>query len=407
MSDKNEFGFRQISVIETKLNYEEDSICFRISSDCLLQYVNTYIEKATVYYNDNKSEFDLTERMSDYLSCFETGEPVPETLIFKADAEKRATIKEYKCVLITTPKAIGEKSSYDLQPGQYMIYPYGTNDYLAVEANNSASYKVFLYSFLGGTSQVWRVSLSSLNYSCSLKNMYNNLYMRWNLTDMDVVLDTGGIVGTIFSVHRTSDYYTIQPSYGNAIVQYAALSSYSNVNLVIPGNTVANNQKWTFIPVSQYGAAGNYRYTSSSSYRCYPYSLRLTSDLFVPLSTSYYTVSDVANAVCGDPALAANNLKARVLGSDMTYIAYVKTNEYRVAVRVGYHNVGGVYVRDYHFMEQLSDGSWAHKPSIYPSMNNISNAETDNWNLYGPNGSVLYGNFYDSDTIIIAVSPLA
>ncbi|MBO4363205.1 MAG: hypothetical protein J5912_02345 [Clostridia bacterium] len=405
---ENEFGFNQIKTLELRLVHNMNGKALVLPADFLSQYVNTIIEQATVLVEGQSFSWDITSIMQNYLSSYEKGLLNTDLLSIALEDPnvKHITRNCIKVTLLTSPLDYGDRLSYDLQPGHYMIYPYGTNDSLAIEANASASYEVFLYSFLGGTTQVWLASQSYLNYSCAFKNMYNNLYMKWSMTDMDVTLDSGGIVGTIFNVRHYSDYYTLAPCYGNAIVQYDSLSSYSNIYLATPGSSVLTKQKWTFIPVSQYGAAGTYRNVTSTSYRCYPYSLRLTEDLQVPI-TGYYTVDNVADAVCSDLNLALNNLKARKLNSNMTYIAYVKTNEYRVAIRVGYHYVNGSYRRDYHFMEQLSDGTWAHKPGATPSMNNISNPETDSWHLYDNNHNILYSNFYDSVTIIIAVSPLS
>jgi len=129
--------------------------------------------------------------------------------------------------------------------------------------------------------------------------------------------------------------------------------------------------------------------------------MHLTANYLVPGLGYSFTVEQVANAVVSDSNMSSLGRHSRRLESGPDYVSYVKTTEYRIAVRVGHHNTYGY---DYHFMEQLSDGSWAHKPGILYSRNDINDPETDLWNLYNVDNVLLYSGFYDSDIIYLAVS---
>lgn len=296
------------------------------------------------------------------------------------------------------------KGTNSISSGYYFLYPYGENDTYAMDANTLSDYKVFLWAFTGTNTQVWNITVSVLNGYAVLKNVYNNMYLRWDLTNMNVTLDIGGVVGNRFTIdYYDSNCYTLKPWYSNKIVKYNSVSNYSNVCLTNASSTVLSTEKWTFVPVSTIGMAGSYRPEYSSTFRCYPYAMRLSISLNVPSLSSNYTVQEVAQNVVNDPALYANNRKARILESNMNYTSYIKNTEYRVAVRVGTNNPDYPGLHDYHFMEQLNDGSWAHKPAVNYSRNDILNPETDDWNQYA-NNILVREKFYDSVIIYLAIS---
>lgn len=82
----------------------------------------------------------------------------------------------------------------------------------------------------------------------------------------------------------------------------------------------------------------------------------------------------------------------------MTPTFNINENEYRVALRV---TTSGTY--DYHYMIQLEDGSWAHKPGSLPSEYlGFINPSTYDWSYYY--GSRIGWCYYNSDVIYFAVS---
>ncbi len=66
--------------------------------------------------------------------------------------------------------------------------------------------------------------------------------------------------------------------------------------------------------------------------------------------------------------------------------------------------MNGEKVYDYHFLLQNSDGTWSDKPGSSPSRKlwNID-PTTYYWNLMYADGTVAKSNFYNSNTIYIAV----
>jgi len=388
-----------------------DGHCHLLIDACALeQYVGLNVKNAVLQIGKNDGIINVTDQIASVLSIDEykaIGDKADILLdIPYPDSDNinlRLVIKTY----------LPAKTQNSLSSGHYLLYPYGTTDTLALDSNNASDYKVFLWNFVGSNTQVWNVSVSTLNGYATLRNVYSGLYLRWDLSNMDVILDSGGVVGNRFVIDDSSGaYVTIKPwLYSNRIVRYDTLSNYSNVYLTATPTTLINAEKWTLIPVTARGSAGSYRNVNSSSVNCYSYAFHISYQIGdpVPGSTSNYTVQQVANCVISDSTLSGLGISIRKLESGLDYVSYVKTNEFRVAVRIGYHAVsysGGVLMqRDFHFMEQLSNGTWAHKPGyLLQSRNDITDPETDPWNLYYSNGTLAYPSFYDSDIIYLAVS---
>ena len=391
--------FADISLVSS------DNAClFFIDSDLIVQYLGLSVKSATLTLTDKtRKALDITSEVSKLLSVdsFSDGN---SNVTIPVSFEMPHT-EDYK-LYFKIETHLPAKNTNSVSSGYYFVYPYGTNDTLAIDSNNSSDYKVFLWNFVGSNTQVWNIAVSALNGYATLKNVYNSMYLRWDLSNMNVILDSGGVVGNRFVIEESGSYVTMKPwIYTEKIVRYDTLSNYSNVYLTNTPSTLINAEKWTLIPVTPRGAAGSYRYTSSSGYRCYPYALRQTQNWFINGFSGTWTVNDVANFVKGDSRLATYGISCRILESGLSYVSYVKTNEYRIAVRIGIHPGYPVAYRyDYHFMEQLSDGSWAHKPGMLSSCNDISDPETDYWNVYNADGSVLYQGYYNSDIIYLAIS---
>ena len=82
---------------------------------------------------------------------------------------------------------------------------------------------------------------------------------------------------------------------------------------------------------------------------------------------------------------------------------YLRSNEYKIAMRVGNHKYevnGKTYVDyDYHFMVQVNTSDWAHKQGKTSSafLGHID-PSTYNWS------AGTYSNFYNSSTLYFAVT---
>jgi hypothetical protein len=91
----------------------------------------------------------------------------------------------------------------------------------------------------------------------------------------------------------------------------------------------------------------------------------------------------------------------RIPGVNLTPTYFIASNEYRVAVRVVTSGTDSQY--DYHYMLQVNDGSWAHKPgSGNSALLGHINPTTYNWN-YNYGGSIGVVK-YNSNVIYFAVS---
>ena len=393
------YGFAELS-----LKVINGTCHLLLDSAVVAQYFGLTVKRAELtIISKSKVSVDVTDDLSLLLSNKSfIGNDVCADISIPISAPR----SEYYELVLRIETYLPSRSENSLSSGFYFIYPFGTTDNLAIDSNNASVYKVFLWNFVGSNTQVWNINVSVLNEYVTLKNVYSGLYLRWDLTNMNVILDTGGVVGNWFVIEDTDSYVTIKPwFYTEKIVRYDTLSNYSNVYLTSTPTNLIDAEKWSFIPVSQLGAAGSYRNCTLTSYRCYPYALRQTYDWYITGFSGSWTVNDVANFVANDSRLAYYHISCRILESGLDYVSYVKTTEYRIAVRIGVHPDYPVgYKYDYHFMEQLSDCTWAHKPSWLPSRNDITDPETDSWNIYNVDGSVKYQDYYNSDIVYIAVT---
>ena len=172
-----------------------------------------------------------------------------------------------------------------------------------------------------------------------------------------------------------------------------------NNNLLNKNN---NNSNLYNVPMStsDTGAAWDYTSVTTTKINCYGYASRFNA--FLNPGDLYYSsgspigrgqkadVNTVAKYVLND--LSKANRSSRLINSAT---APINSNEYRIALRVGYQQ--GMY--DYHFMLQCSDGGWCHKPGQTPSQYlGMINPSTYSWDL-----GTYIKNFYNSDTIYIAV----
>ena len=140
---------------------------------------------------------------------------------------------------------------------------------------------------------------------------------------------------------------------------------------------------------------------------CYAYAIGGVSESINPgcysgISLDYFnSLETVASAVEADMKALGRSIR-RIDGP----YAPVKTNEYRIALRVGskpygYAIIDGQYVplNDYHFMVQTDSGRWAEKHGSMGAsvLHNIGETpDTISWDLYT-------AGYYDSDIIYYAI----
>lgn len=172
-----------------------------------------------------------------------------------------------------------------------------------------------------------------------------------------------------------------------------------NDNIQIGEYMGVNQQKWYFEPVSN-GAAAAYRVAAYGEPRCFSYALEISNS--PQISLSIFDTVDTFYEYQVYPYIT--NTLGRSCRKLTSQYSSVGSNEYRVAMRVGIHEIvlsdtelG--YDFDYHFVVQTSSGGWAHKQGLYASEYlGLINLNTHSWDQ----GSKV--NFYDSDTIYFAVT---
>ncbi len=323
--------------------------------------------------------------------------------------------------------AITSSSPYPetLANGHYFMSP-DTTFQLCADSNASTTNEVFLWNFTGTNTQVWQVTRNIMHGAYLLKNVHNNKYLTYYSNGNVGVSATGSYFVISKTFFNASSPYTVVPldyaANNSKAVSFVSPASGSNIQLSNVVGGFSAGQRWAFDQVTELGAAGPYRNVTSKKINCLGYALRLNEwgDLSIQFGDSVYDV-------CEETVAYINNLpkNCRVLESGTSYTSFVRTNEYRIALRIGEHTItrkllaidGTVQtitqrIIDYHFMEHLNTGKWAHKPGEAPSINGITNPETYNWYLRYSTWNVnlnqyveeTYNQFYDSTIIYIAVA---
>jgi hypothetical protein len=264
-----------------------------------------------------------------------------------------------------TPVRIEYRGYYDLK---YPLIPYtnlvsatlsltkATGIYPGISSLSIAPTKVtnLTYDEITGQSNIISTAIGTTNYSASSSSI--NL----NLT----------------SAIRSN----LEIGVGNLVVQLRGLlpdNTYANTKFVnIESVTVAKRPNFVIVAEftpdsSQYGSAGTYVPTSSTSFNCFSYVLDYFSsrinlfDFINPLnppevSLFYYQYFIIPHAMV---IMAEYNFDVRYI---LTINSSIVEYERRIAMRIG-HLSTFVY-EDFHFMKEHGDGSWSHKPGMFPSI---------------------------------------
>ncbi|WDV45937.1 hypothetical protein PV797_21025 [Clostridiaceae bacterium M8S5] len=167
------------------------------------------------------------------------------------------------------------------------------------------------------------------------------------------------------------------------------------------------------IASSPYGAAWPYRFEYHMNVNCYGYVTRFNNasdpgEQYYETDLNHFgkSVDEIAEYVKKDFQRLYKT--ARIITSSTSP---VNDDEYRIALRVGKHKLGGKTRWDYHFLLQCSDGQWCHKPGsqVSEKLGNI-NPSTFRWDMPyfitksdGSKELVYYEGFYDSKTIYMAL----
>ena len=192
----------------------------------------------------------------------------------------------------------------------------------------------------------------------------------------------------------------------------SAVSILSSLNARVFHNKPPLSKNSSYHPTlfasSSYGAAWPYIEKNGSVPNCYGYALGISSECH-PGSFSgreYYQqpVETIRDNVKADMAQSFNG-GGRSIDSN---ISTISSWEWRVAMRTGEGIInlgplGAYYTWDYHFWLQTNTGTWCHKPATNPSVHlgNVT-PHTASWDLkirgYEP-----IPNFYNSNTLYLAL----
>lgn len=154
------------------------------------------------------------------------------------------------------------------------------------------------------------------------------------------------------------------------------------------------------------GTASLYIFSNSKNFNCYAYALNETQWRNVGgpnFRPSSLDVDYIAEQVLKDVEELGRTI--RIIDS---YDSPIYSNEYRIALRTG--------SSDYHFMLQLNNGTWAHKPASFPTrIEDGYNPTLFSWNKPLHNENILQEtgklvevgyteNYYNSKTIYFSIS---
>lgn len=152
-------------------------------------------------------------------------------------------------------------------------------------------------------------------------------------------------------------------------------------------------------------AAEDYSKGTPQNHNCYSYAVGLSKaanpgdcsikDYKTPRITKdkpYYDLEEVSAFV--DRDLTELNVPHRVISSPDEK----KSDEYVVALKVSTAVVPWLGMTDYHFLRQLSDGTWADKPGRSPVRKNYLNPFSSVWSC-----ASIASDFYDSKTVFFAI----
>ena len=139
-----------------------------------------------------------------------------------------------------------------------------------------------------------------------------------------------------------------------------------------------------------YGCGGTYRQVNDYQTNCLEYALLLNQDADIGLTTylwdpklnSSYFIGRIISTIEYNTSFACRSIEA--------YNSAIDADEYRIAARVP-HKDG----YNYHFIYQLSDGTWAGKDDSSPSRhfgNKNPSISPEMWsnNAYSPDAGTIY-----------------
>lgn len=300
--------------------------------------------------------------------------------------------------------------------GIYYIRNKHSNKYLNIENNGiSNGTLVTQFEYHGDKNQQFKVTYESDGYY-SIRPMHiTNQTMAIDLKSSSMA-NTDGTDAQIYSYSSAyqeqkflitqvgdDDYHIGTKSSNGAKVLEVTNSSEDN-NAIVQiwsYSDSRDNDNWYFEEVN-FGAAPSFdeAMPTSNGTNCIGYAFMLNK--FVSFQEIGFSSEDTSvenrafHTVNYINSLEGRSIR-RIEGENNLPTFEIKDNEYRVALRVEKDH----YEHDYHYMIQLDDGSWAHKPGGLgqPTRIGFINPSEYTWYVYGYDTRK-----YDSDVIYFAVT---
>lgn len=322
-----------------------------------------------------------------------------------------STVKPYLTVNYQTVRPIAN--------GVYFIKNAKSNKYLQVKNGSSSNLsETVQYGYHGDTYQRFKVTCESDGYY-TLRPM--NVSGQTSVIEIPspTVDGTDGRINSYssssnlqkFMIRSVADeQFQIGTKASNGEKVLEVTNSTSNDNEIVQiwqYSDTRINDNWIFEKVN-FGSAPSYSDIEIPNYsnlqNCAGFALMIQQ--YITYNLLGVSEWDDVETVAAATIVYFNNYYSgqsptrtirRIPGRNNIPTFEIEDNEYRVAVRVV--DTGDDY--DYHYMLQLDDGSWAHKPGNAPSEQfGFNNPSTSVWEHY-------YGDLYinyNSDVIYFAVS---
>ena len=317
-----------------------------------------------------------------------------------------------------------------IDTGYYFIQNIGNEGYIGPyndsDSNGTSLYSYEIYSTTNNNNdwiQAYHLYQQSDGYCC-LKSDENSKYITIN--GNNVVQENAHSSGTnqLWLVYETASGIYMIPKYDQDVSNQRRIAGDSLVNEdLFISTSVSVYSLWEFKEATAYGGAGTYNavtYTSQTflgkdeTYRCCGYALNDENVWYggnIPNITSHSDTM-LNNVFSAIRTQIEEDLNRECRNVDETSL--LKPNEYRIAMRIGYYSEE---YKDVHYMKQLYDGTWAHKPGYLASEHKSAsfNVGTGIWStpinynsmyqaIYPYSYQTPYYGFYNSNTIYFAVS---
>ncbi|MBQ7603986.1 MAG: RICIN domain-containing protein [Clostridia bacterium] len=357
--------------------------------------------------------------------------------------------------------SVSVSSSALIASGTYFIENINAGKYIDVEGPSTANGAAMqLWELTGASQRKWIIQIGSDGYF-RVKSKYSLKYMRVTTSGSSpgetiTQYSTSSVNGAKWALMRTSagNYAFVPASSTDSLVVLNAPGASNGYDLNTATYTANLDYKdeWKLYDVNSIYGSKSFRTLNTNMYtaiNCHGYAMfRNDSPTGWLNSTSNYISGITPTGTIGNNDYSdtirhtiSNKTKSdfenwltnngytyqyEVTFADNGQNKILQSNQYRVVLRTGFHNIaftyGGQYYPypayyDYHFWYQTNDGTWAdkHGSTQYSEPEHLSSGitpestSTTGWNLdfYDTNSGEIaytYNNFYDGDFFVYIIT---